>query len=196
MTTLLLASLLGLSPLRAEPLLTAEQAQALDAGVQEYKDGEKERACRRDVEALAATLSALSFTCTARCSTEKLWLGFAGASGATAQEAYDKTAAICERGRMHIVNKTVSCLNNYWAASFHEDLDADCPKRRATLEAELSTHRMTCKAVFGDESAFPLEATLSAANASSAYAAFAHVADQRGLAFKRFAPATDCAWRR
>lgn len=186
-TTLLLALL----------CLPAAPASAdLAKSVQEYKDSEAERACRREVTSLVSTMYALSYTCAARCSRDNLWLGFTAASGGTAQAAYDAAAASCENARMSIVNKTVSCLNNYWAASYHEDLDADCPKRKAALEAELTTPRMSCTASLADRSAYPLIATVSVSNAAKAYASFAAEASRRDAAFKAFAPASDCSWLR
>jgi hypothetical protein len=182
-------------PLLLLTLLISPASAQLKEEIAQYQETEEQRACKRDVTALVATLYNNAWTCTARCSRDNLWLGFVGATAGTAQGAYDKAVDACSRGGMALVDKTLSCLNNYWAASYHEELEKDCPKRKATLEAELSYPRMTCTATLGDQSMAPLYATVTTANSALAYAAFADkVSRSSSLAFKSFAPATDCVW--
>ena len=153
---------------------------------------EVERVCRVELAALVTELHAARWTCTSRCSSSNLWLLFGAASGPNAQAAYDALADTCEARGMHIVDKQVSCLQNYSAASFHEDLDSDCARRTAVVKAELTTPRMRCTAKLYSRGDWPYEASVSVANAAQAWVEFAALADRRDFSFKSFAPASDC----
>lgn len=153
----------------------------------------EEKACRKELSVLVETLFSVRYTCTSRCSKDNLWMGFGGASGSTAQKAYDALADMCERSGMHLVNSQLSCIASYSAASFHEDMDADCEARKKIVALELTTPRLRCRAAFSSRNGWPYDGAVDAANADAAWREFAKMADYRGFSFKSFKPASDCA---
>ena len=170
------------------PLLLAASAFAGPIVFQSTED----QACRRSVDGLVSQIAGVRYTCTSRCSKENLWLGFAAGSGPTAQDAYDALAGRCEAARMSVVNSQLSCKENYWRASFHEDLDKDCPARKAVLEKELTFPRMRCTAKLYGRGDTPYYATVDAANAAAAWVVFSSEAERRDFSFGAFAPGADC----
>jgi hypothetical protein len=151
-----------------------------------------ERACRRDAAALASEILSKSHTCAARCEDVRGQPVFAAGSAATAQAAREALTSACEQADLIVVAKTVSCLQSYSEASLREDLDADCARRKAALEAELTAPRLSCTARLVDESGASVETAVSAPNAAEAFRALSRHCDRNGLALKSFAPGSDC----